>query len=197
MLRRNECRLNFKNRPVRTVDLKGSPKQPPLPLIGLARSLPLIGLILNKIECYYCIPLQYLEYVVAWVELFGKSWWGKVTCQLMVILRKPDKQEFKCKNVFESDSFASLRWKITFLKPENGQVWHKLVGWSTKLVEQTWKLVGQSPHQLYRKLSPCVVLLSRTASPSAAVIAVTVKIQIGRMTVIGQGDGEEVVWRRF
>ena len=32
------------------------------------------------------------------------------------------------------------------------------------------------------------MLLSRTASPSPAVIAVTVKIQIGRMTVIGQGD---------
>ena len=30
MLRRNECRLNFKNRPVRTGDLKGGPKQPPL-----------------------------------------------------------------------------------------------------------------------------------------------------------------------
>ena len=44
MLRRNECRLNFKNRPVRTGDLKGGPKQPPLPLIGVARSLPLIGL---------------------------------------------------------------------------------------------------------------------------------------------------------
>ena len=42
-----------------------------------------------------------------------------------------------------------------------------------------------------------VVLLSRTASTSPAVIAVTVKIQIGRMTMIGQGDGEEVVWRRF
>ena len=44
MLRRNECRLNFKNRPVRTGDIKGGPKQPPLPLIGVARSLPLIGL---------------------------------------------------------------------------------------------------------------------------------------------------------
>ena len=42
-----------------------------------------------------------------------------------------------------------------------------------------------------------VVLLSRTASPPLAVIAVTVKIQIGRMTMVGQGDGEEVVWRRF
>ena len=31
------------------------------------------------------------------------------------------------------------------------------------------------------------MLLSRTASPSLAVIAVTVKIQIGRMTMIGQG----------
>ena len=44
MLRRNECRFNFKNRPVITGDLKGGPKQPPLPLIGVARSLPLIGL---------------------------------------------------------------------------------------------------------------------------------------------------------
>ena len=42
-----------------------------------------------------------------------------------------------------------------------------------------------------------VVLLSRTASPSPAVIAVTVKIQIGRMTMIGHGDVEKVVWRRF
>ena len=30
MLRRNECRLNFRNRPVRTGDIKGGPKQPPL-----------------------------------------------------------------------------------------------------------------------------------------------------------------------
>ena len=46
MFRQNECRLNFKNRPVRTGDIKGGggPKQPPLPLIGVARSLPLIGL---------------------------------------------------------------------------------------------------------------------------------------------------------
>ena len=41
------------------------------------------------------------------------------------------------------------------------------------------------------------MFLSRTASPSLAVIAVTVKIQIGPMTMIGQGVGEEVVWRRF
>ena len=32
-----------------------------------------------------------------------------------------------------------------------------------------------------------VMLLSRTASPSLAVIAVTVKIQIGEMTIIAQG----------
>ena len=38
MLSRNECRLNFKNRPVRTGDIKGGSKQPPLPLIGIARS---------------------------------------------------------------------------------------------------------------------------------------------------------------
>ena len=30
-----------------------------------------------------------------------------------------------------------------------------------------------------------------------AVIAVTVEIQIGRMTMIDQGDGKEVVWGRF
>ena len=41
------------------------------------------------------------------------------------------------------------------------------------------------------------MLLSRAASPSLAVIAVTVKIQIGRMTMIDLGDGEEVVWGRF
>ena len=45
MLRRNECRLNFKNRPVRTGDIKGGVlNNPPLPLIEVARSLPLIGL---------------------------------------------------------------------------------------------------------------------------------------------------------
>ena len=48
MLRRIECRLNFKNWPVRTRDIKGGPKQPPFPLIGVARSLPLIGLTLSS-----------------------------------------------------------------------------------------------------------------------------------------------------
>ena len=42
-----------------------------------------------------------------------------------------------------------------------------------------------------------VVLLSRAASPSLSVIAITVKIQIGRMTMFDLGDGEEVVWGRF
>ena len=52
MLRRNECRLNFKNRPVRTGVIKGgvlNNPPPPLPLIGVARSLPLIGLIRGEI----------------------------------------------------------------------------------------------------------------------------------------------------
>ena len=48
-----------------------------------------------------------------------------------------------------------------------------------------------------RWIRPCVVLLSWTASPSLAVIAVTIKIQIRRMTMIDQGNGEEVVWGRF
>ena len=37
----------------------------------------------------------------------------------------------------------------------------------------------------------------QNGTPSLAVIAVTVKIQIGRMTMIDEGDGEEVVWGRF
>ena len=41
------------------------------------------------------------------------------------------------------------------------------------------------------------MLLSRTASPSLAVIAVTVKIRIDRMTMIDLGDEEEVVWGHF
>ena len=53
------------------------------------------------------------------------------------------------------------------------------------------------PKKKIRWIRPYVVLLSRTASPSLAVIAVTVKIQIGRMTMIDQGDEEEVVWGRF
>ena len=40
MLRQSECRLNFKNRPVRTRDIKGILNDP-LPLMGVARSLPL------------------------------------------------------------------------------------------------------------------------------------------------------------
>ena len=48
-----------------------------------------------------------------------------------------------------------------------------------------------------RWIRQCVVLLSRAASPSLAVIAVTVKIQLGRMTIIDLGDEKEVVWGRF
>ena len=62
---------------------------------------------------------------------------------LMVFLRKASKQEFKCQKVFESDSFASLRWEMFVLKSENDKIWQKLVGQFTKLVGQTWKLVGQ------------------------------------------------------
>ena len=76
-------------------------------------------------------------YLEAWVELFGKSWWGKMPCQLMVFLGKASKQEFKCKKNFKSNSFANLRWKMFILKAENDQIWQKLVGQSTKLVRQT------------------------------------------------------------
>ena len=60
--------------------------------------------------------------------------------------------------VFEFDSFASLWWKMFVLKPENDQIWQKMVGHSTKLVGQTWQLIGQSPHRLYKKLQPCALL---------------------------------------
>ena len=42
----------------------------------------------------------------AWMELFS--------CQLMVVFGKPGN---KCQKVFESDSFASLRWKMFVVKP--------------------------------------------------------------------------------
>ena len=54
----------------------------------------------------------------AWVELFGKSWWGKTPWLSLENL----KQEFKCKEVFKCDNFASLRWKMFVLKPENDQI---------------------------------------------------------------------------
>ena len=52
-----ECRLNFKNRPERTRDLKGVLNEP-LPLIGVARSLPLIGLInyYPSVTCSHLSP---------------------------------------------------------------------------------------------------------------------------------------------
>ena len=56
--------------------------------------------------------------------------------------------------VLESDSFASLRWKMIALKPENDQIWHKLVGHSTKLVGANLKVGGAVAPQLYRKLRP-------------------------------------------
>ena len=67
MLRRNECRLNFKNRTVRTGDIKGGPKQPPLPLIGVARSLPLIGL---KMTAMWNIARYNKESVSGKIERF-------------------------------------------------------------------------------------------------------------------------------
>ena len=95
---------------------------------------------------------------------FRESWWCNMPCQLMGFLGKPGKQEFNCQQVFEPDSFASLRWKMFVLRPENDHIGqdlnqivqmcstppNHLVGQSTKLVGQNWKLVvEQSPHQLY------------------------------------------------
>ena len=74
-------------------------------------------------------------------------------------------------------------------------------------VAAIWNLHQRVPRSILNKIEcryciplqylAYVVLLSRTASPPLAVTAVTVKIQIDRMTMIGLGDEEEVVWRRF
>ena len=77
-----------------------------------------------------------------------------MSCQLMAVFGKPGKQEFKFLEDFESDSFANLAVENIRLEPENNQIWQKVVVQSTKLVGPTWKLVGHSPHQLYRKLRP-------------------------------------------
>ena len=39
-----ECRLHFENRHVKSQYIKGGVRKHPLPLIGVAKSLPLIGL---------------------------------------------------------------------------------------------------------------------------------------------------------
>ena len=106
----------------------------------------------------------------------NKSWWGKMSCQLMVVLGKPGKQECKCQKVLESDSFARMLWEMFVFKPESGHIWQKLVGQSTKLVGQTWKLVGQSPHQLYRKLRPCVRTQLQAIPPSLPATRVRVRM---------------------
>ena len=76
-----------------------------------------------------------------------------------------------------------------------------------RCVVSIWNLHQRLTRSILNKIVRCyciplqhaayIVLLSITASSSLAVIAVTVKIQIGPMTMIGQGVGEEVVWRRF
>ena len=53
---------------------------------------------------------------------FRKKLVGEMPFQLMVILGKHCKQEFKCHDVFESDSFASLQWKMFVLKPEHDEM---------------------------------------------------------------------------
>ena len=57
--------------------------------------------------------------------------------------------------------------------------------------------MGAQAHTTEYETTPLVFLLSRAASPSLAVIAVTVKIHLGRMTMIDLVDGKEVVWGRF
>ena len=150
-------------------------------------------------------PLQrqksWLDVIPPWVELFGKSWWGKMPCQLMVVFAKAGKQEFKCEKVFKSDSFVSLRWKMFVWKPEKHKIWQKLAGQSTKLVGQTWKLVGQSPHQLYRKLRPWIphcLTTSKHWTQCAASFLVRTQLSLSPLLVdkVGHGAGGRPVATR-
>ena len=70
----------------------------------------------NIETCSFC----YREHTVG--GAFRKKLVGQMPCQLMVVLGIPGKQEFKCQKVFESDIFASLRWKMVVLNPENDQI---------------------------------------------------------------------------
>ena len=42
-----------------------------------------------KIKVDYTIGVGHDPGSYTWVELFRKSWWGKMSCQLMVVLGKP------------------------------------------------------------------------------------------------------------
>ena len=52
------------------------------------------------------------------------------------------------------DIMAQLSVNVNILKPENSKIPWKLVWQVIQLVWQKTKLVGQPPHQLYRKLRP-------------------------------------------
>ena len=95
------------------------------------------------------------------VQACGCSFSGKVggakwLIDLMLCYAKMQRQEPECQNVYKCDSFSWLRLDSTILEPENHQISPKLVWQRTQLVGRTSKLVGQPPHQLYRKLRPCV-----------------------------------------
>ena len=76
--------LNFKNRPVRTI-YGGVLNNPPLPLIGVARSLPLIGL------TYYVYDWQLISFTVlqVWLNLSKPSWWRDMQQKLSALSPAP------------------------------------------------------------------------------------------------------------
>ena len=133
-------------------------------------------LILNKIVWCYCIPLQHLAYVVPGAPPLRWKWGG----------RGPG----------GSESRIFVRGN-PYQKPKTQRIWPTIFLKMGGLSPALSKMGGTRPPPSPLWRSPCVVLLSWAALPSLAVIAVTVKIQIGRMTMIDLGDGKEVVWGRF
>ena len=110
--------------------------------------------------------------------------------------------------------FLILGQHLTWLSQVKGQIFAKINIFrnytliaAKVCVVAIWNLHQRAPRSILNKIecSYCiplqylayVVLLSRTASPQLAVTAVTVKIQVDRMTMIGLGDEKEVVGRRF
>ena len=66
-----------------------------------------------------------------------------------------ENRPFECQYILNSDIISQLWVNVNILKSENSKIHWKLVWQAIHLVWQKTKLVGQPPHQLYRKLHPC------------------------------------------
>ena len=78
----------------------------------LPTSRPVISV--KKLAIMFFFYLSTSGQAQAWVELFGKSWWGKMLCQLMVVLGKAGKQEFKCQKTLNPIALRACDGKCSF-----------------------------------------------------------------------------------